>query len=168
MSEINVTPFVDVMLVETSPVESAYLPAVRALAAVVRADVAFALRRPADAVRALEGVRGAVPLDLSGLSPFGEDYARFLRGEALLALGRDDEARGWLQNGFDATPDAMAFRAQVSLRLGDLYERKGERQKAIDETARFLRLWARCDARLRPALEDARVRLARLMGEPRT
>lgn len=153
---------------ETSPVESDYLPAVRALAAVVRADVALARRRPADAVGALEGVRGAVPLDLSGLSPFGEDYARFLRGEALLALGRDDEARRWLLNGFDATPDAMAFRAQASLRLGDLYERKAERQKAIDETSRFLRLWAGCDARLRPALEDARVRLARLTGEPRT
>ncbi len=85
--------------------------------------------------------------------PFSEDYARFLHGEALLALGNDDEALRWLEHGFDATPDEAAFRAPVSLRLGDIYERKGERQKAIDEYARFVRLWAACDARLRPAVE---------------
>jgi hypothetical protein len=34
--------------------------------------------------------------------------------------------------------------------------------------ARFVRLWMGCDMRLRPAMEDARARLARLTGEPRT
>jgi tetratricopeptide (TPR) repeat protein len=153
---------------ETSEVTADHMPAVRALAAALRADVALAARRPADAVHALEDVRGAVPLDLSGLSPFTEDYARFLRSEALLALGRDEEALPWLQNGFDGTQDESRFRAQVSLRLGDIFERKGERQKAIDEYARFVRFWAACDARLRPAVDDARSRLARLTGEPRT
>jgi tetratricopeptide (TPR) repeat protein len=109
-----------------------------------------------------------VPLDLTGASPFSEDYARFLRGQALLALGNDDEALRWLGNGFDATENEMDFRAQASLRLGDIYERKGERQKAIDAYARFVRLWAGCDQRLRPTVDDARARLARLTGEPRT
>ncbi len=143
-------------------------PVLRALAAAVRADVAIAGRRPADAVSALAVVRGAVPLDLSGVWPFSEDYARFLRGEALLALGKDDDALRWLDDGFVGTRNEMAYRAQISLRLGDIYERKGERQKAIDSYARFVRLWAGCDARLRPAVEDARTRLARLTGEPRT
>lgn len=153
---------------EAVPVDDEQAPVMRALAAAVRADVALAARRPADAVSALAGVRGAVPLPLSGMAPFSEDYARFLRGEALLALGNDDEALRWLEHGFDATPDGATFRAPVSLRLGDIYERKGERQKAIDEYSRFVRLWAACDARLRPAVEDAQARLARLTGEPRT
>jgi tetratricopeptide (TPR) repeat protein len=153
---------------EAAPAGDEFAPVLRALAAAVRADVAIAGRRPADAVGALAVARGAVPLDLSGMSPFSEDYARLLRGEALLALGNDDEALRWLDNGFDATPEEMVYRAQVSLRLGDIYERKGERQRAIDEYARFVRLWTGCDARLRPAVEDARARLARLTGEPRT
>jgi tetratricopeptide (TPR) repeat protein len=153
---------------EAGQVAADNLPVVRALAAAVRADVALAAHRPADAVSALDAVRGSVPLDLSGAGPFGEDYARFLRSEALLALGNDGEAVRWLENGFDGTPDNMAFRAQVALRLGDIYERAGQRQKAIDSYARFARLWRRCDTRLQPAVQDARARLARLTGEPRT
>lgn len=153
---------------ESAPVAEENRGVMHSLAAAVRADVALAAKRPAEAVSALEGVRGMVPLDLTGTSPFSEDYARFLRGQALLALGSDDEALRWLGNGFDATENEMEFRAQASLRLGDIYERKGERQKAIDAYARFVRLWAGCDQRLRPAVDDARARLARLTGEPRT
>jgi tetratricopeptide (TPR) repeat protein len=140
----------------------------RSLAAVVRADLALTARRPADALAALAGVRGAVPLSLSIVSPFSEDYARFLRAEALLALGRDAEARRWLENGFGGTPDVMTLRVPVLFRLGELYERAGERQKAIDAYARVVRLWAACDPPLRPAVEDARARLARLTAEPRS
>jgi tetratricopeptide (TPR) repeat protein len=153
---------------EALPATDPLASSARALAATVRADMAIAARRPADAVSALAGVRGAVPLDLSGRSPFSEDLARFLRGEALLALGNDDEALRWFENGFSGTQDAMTFRGQVLLRLGDIYERKGERQKAIDAYARFVRLWAGCDARLRPSVDDARARLARLTSEPRS
>jgi tetratricopeptide (TPR) repeat protein len=140
----------------------------RSLAAAVRADLALTARKPADALTALAGVRGAVPLSLSDSWPFSEDYARFLRGEALLALGKDAEARRWLENGFGGTPDGMTLRVPVLFRLGDLYERAGERQKAIDAYARVVRLWAACDAPLRPAVEDARARLARLTAEPRS
>jgi len=153
---------------ETAPVSEGNQPVMRSLAAAVRADVALGAHRPADALKALEAVRGEVPLDLSGASPFGEDYARFLRGEALLAAGNDDEALRWFEHGFDGSPDEMAFRAQVSFRLGDIYERKGERQKAIDSYSKFARLWAACDPRLKPAVDDARARLARLTAEPRS
>jgi tetratricopeptide (TPR) repeat protein len=155
-------------LLEASKVADENRPVVRSLAAAVRADVALGGHRPADALKALQAVRGEVPLDLSSETPFSEDYARFLRAEALLGLGNDDEARRWLEHGFGGTPDEMAFLAQASLRLGDIYDRQGERQKAIDSYSRFLRLWGACDARLRPAVEDAKARLARLAGEPRS
>lgn len=130
--------------------------------------MALGARRPADALKVLEAVRGEVPLDLMDMTPFSEDYARFLRGEALLGTGNDDEALRWLQHDFDGTPNEMAFRAQVSLRLGDIYERKGERQKAIDNYSKFVRLWAACDPRLQPAVDEARAQLARLTAEPRS
>jgi tetratricopeptide (TPR) repeat protein len=138
----------------------------RSLGAAVRADVALSAHRPADALKALDVVRGEVPLDLLNATPFGEDYARYLRAEALLATGRTDEARRWFENGFFGTPDELWFLPSASLRLGEIYERNGERQKAIDSYARFVRLWKRCDARLRPAVDDARARLARLTAEP--
>jgi tetratricopeptide (TPR) repeat protein len=163
----------DAALREASQLEAAQVadgnqPLMRSLAAAVRADVALGARRPADALKALEAVRGEVPLDLIEATPFSEDYARFLRGDALLGTGNDDEALRWLQHGFDGTPNEMAFRAQVSLRLGDIYERKGERQKAIDSYSKFVRLWSACDPRLMPAVEDVRGRLARLTAEPRS
>lgn len=153
---------------EALPVSDQGAGPARSLAAAVRADLALTARRPADALTALAGVRGAVPLSLSGTAPFSEDYARYLRGEALLALGKDAEARRWLENGFGGTPDVMTFRVPVLFRLGDLYERGGERQKAIDAYARVVRLWSACDAPLRPAVDDARARLARLTAEPRS
>lgn len=139
----------------------------RSLAAAIRADVALGAHRPADAIKALEVVRGAVPLDLNSVPWFSEDYARYLRAEALLATGNDQEALRWFANGFSGTADEVLYRARVSMRLGDLYERKGERQKAIDEYSTFVRVWARCDEPLKPEVEEARARLAKLTGEPR-
>ncbi len=154
---------------EAAQVADGNRPVVRSLAAAVRADVALGARRPADALKVLDAVRGGeVPLDLSGRTPFSEDYVRFLRAEALLGIGDDGEALRWLAHGFGGTPDEMAFRAQTALRLGDIYERQGEKQKAIDSYSRFVRLWGACDARLRPAVDAARGRLARLAGEPRS
>ena len=139
----------------------------RALAGTVRADVALVARRPADALKALEAARGMVPLEMIDGYPHTEDYARFLRGEALVALGRDDEALRWFEHGFDQTSAELIFRAPILLRLGDIYARKGEREKAIDAYGRFVRMWARCDAPLRPTVDEARRRMARLTSGAR-
>ena len=143
-------------------------PVVRSLAATVRADVALVAHRPADAVKALEVVRGEVPLDLSSSPWISEAYARFLRGEALLTAGDDAGAQRWLEHGFAGTPGEPVYAGPAALRLGDIYERQGERQKAIDSYERFVQMWGACDARLRPLVDAARGRLARLAGEPRS
>ena len=134
----------------------------RSIAGTIRADVALVARRPADALKALEPVRGMVPLALANGHPLSEDYPRFLRGEALVALGRDDEALRWFEHGFDLTAAERQLRAPTLLRLGDIYARKGEHAKAIDAYGRFVRMWARCDAPLRPTVQEARRRMARL------
>ena len=71
-----------------------------------------------------------------------------------------------VENGFDGNQNDPLFLAPRSLRLGDLYERAGEKKKTIDSYAQFIRLWKGCDPRLRPAVEEARARLARLTAEP--
>lgn len=47
--------------------------------------------------------------------------------------------------------------------LGKIYEKKGEKQRAIEKTEKFLYLWKDADPDL-PDLIDAKERLARLKG----
>ena len=54
----------------------------------------------------------------------------------------------------------------IDHRSGELYERRGERSRAVDEYAQFLHLWERCEPELEPLVRDARQRLARLAAEP--
>ncbi len=51
-------------------------------------------------------------------------------------------------------------------RLGELYEQRGDREKAIDYYNRFVDLWQDADPELQPQVEDVKQRLARLVGEP--
>ncbi len=47
--------------------------------------------------------------------------------------------------------------------LGKVYEKKGDKQLAIENTEKFLDLWKNADSDL-PDLIDAKERLARLKG----
>ena len=50
-------------------------------------------------------------------------------------------------------------------RLGELYEARGNREKAVEYYNRFVELWENADAELQPVVEDVRGRIARLVGE---
>jgi tetratricopeptide (TPR) repeat protein len=47
-------------------------------------------------------------------------------------------------------------------RLGELYEAKGERQKALSHYARFVELWKNADAEFQPRVAEVKRRIARL------
>jgi serine/threonine protein kinase/tetratricopeptide (TPR) repeat protein/TolB-like protein len=53
-------------------------------------------------------------------------------------------------------------------RLGELYETKGDKKKAVDSYTRFVDLWKNADPELQPTVRDVRGRLARLAQEPGT
>ena len=55
----------------------------------------------------------------------------------------------------------MAPRAR---RLAQIYERRGDKAKAIAQYERFIELWSECDPDLRPQVDEARGRLAALKG----
>jgi eukaryotic-like serine/threonine-protein kinase len=57
--------------------------------------------------------------------------------------------------------DAMVL-AGIEKRLGELYDAKGNRQKAASHYAAFIDLWKNADPELRPKVDEVRKRLARL------
>ena len=56
------------------------------------------------------------------------------------------------------------FLAGVRKRLGELYEAKGEVQRAATNYMAFLALWKNADAELQPQVQEVQRRLARLRG----
>jgi len=55
----------------------------------------------------------------------------------------------------------------VLRRLGELYEEIGDFDRAVEYYVSFVELWENADPELQPLVEDARARIARLVGEPR-
>jgi hypothetical protein len=57
--------------------------------------------------------------------------------------------------------DAVVL-AGIHKRLGELYEAKGENQKAASHYLAFIELWKNADPALQPKVAEVRQRLARL------
>jgi tetratricopeptide (TPR) repeat protein/tRNA A-37 threonylcarbamoyl transferase component Bud32 len=51
-------------------------------------------------------------------------------------------------------------------RLGELYEQRGDVDKAAEHYGEFVDLWKDADPELQPQVDDVRQRIARLVGEP--
>ena len=52
-------------------------------------------------------------------------------------------------------------------RLGELYEDRGNREKALEYYGRFVELWKDADPELLPDVHDVQRRMAKLAGEKR-
>jgi tetratricopeptide (TPR) repeat protein len=81
-------------------------------------------------------------------------YERYLSPPDLFRLSEE------LIIGNDATQLAPAHK-----RLGELYEQRGDRERAREHYARFVKLWKDCDPELRPAVNEVKQRLRQLGGE---
>lgn len=143
-------------------------PVARAMAATVRADLAWRDNRPADALAALDAAPFRAPLDLIALSraahlrEYGLEHARYLRAAALAATGRDAEALGWYRYGLRGAPQEYQYHGPVHFQLGSLFERMGQPDSAVAHLERFLRLWAHADSGAGEVTAAARATLARL------
>ena len=67
----------------------------------------------------------------------------------------------------DNLPEDPTFMPIVLLRLGELYEQQGNREKALLYYGKFLDLWRDADPELQPRVAEARARVAALSAEPR-
>ena len=99
------------------------------------------------------------------------DWNNFLTGPARLMLartlaGRPDtrpEAIELLRSGFDGD---IGLIGPVMLELGRAEELAGHRAQAAEAYGQFIRLWADADSFLQPKVEEARLGLRRVTGEP--
>jgi len=69
---------------------------------------------------------------------------------------------GWL-----GLPTAAMYLAGAQKRLGELYEAKGEIDKAVSHYAQFVELWKNADPELQPKVTEVRLRLAELSRSER-
>ena len=70
----------------------------------------------------------------------------------------------YLYRGYDVDSWNLAA---AHKRLGELYEARGDREKAVEQYNAFVELWKDADPELQPQVEDVRTRIAKLVGEGR-
>ncbi len=97
--------------------------------------------------------------------------AYFSVGRVLDRMGQPDSAMaayelalntpGLGRNSGEAVPLAPTLR-----RMGELYEAKGDREKAKEYYGRFVALWRDADSDLQPMVQEVRTRLSQLAAEP--
>jgi tetratricopeptide (TPR) repeat protein len=128
----------------------------------VRAEVAWMGGRRQEALALLDQARYWTTDSRRtehGDSPFfNQLHERFARAELLYELGRHEDALPW----YRALSYDFLYTGPAHLRLAQIYERRGERQKAIEHYSRFLELWRDSDPALQPLVQQARQALARL------
>jgi serine/threonine-protein kinase len=93
--------------------------------------------------------------------PFG----RFLRAEALRLLGRDEEALDWYAIFGDKYGTEYVYRAAVYLRQGEIHERRGDRQRALQYYRRFIARWQDADPEYQSLVRDVERRISQLTTE---
>jgi tetratricopeptide (TPR) repeat protein len=86
-------------------------------------------------------------------------------------LGVADSALALYQR-FVETPSASygndaGHLAHAYVRVGELYEQRGDWEQAIDYYGRFVELWEHADPEMQPWVEEVRQTVARLSAEPR-
>jgi serine/threonine-protein kinase len=131
-------------------------------AQIIRSELAWIRGRRQEALTLLEGAQfwtSNSGLEEGGDSPFTTHFhERFARPELLYELGREDEALPWYRSlAYD-----LLYTGPAELRLGQIYEHKGDRRRAIEHYSRFVELWRESDPELQPMVHQAQQALARL------
>jgi tetratricopeptide (TPR) repeat protein len=92
-------------------------------------------------------------------------------GRAYDAAGEPDSALPAYEQAATAPDPARFFSDGLRLlpptlkRLGELYEQRGNREKALEYYGRFVNLWKDADAALQPVVQEVRQRMTRLARE---
>jgi tetratricopeptide (TPR) repeat protein len=132
-----------------------------ALAASLLGHRALAQGRPEAALIALrEGALHRPFARRAGSPIFEQHLDRFARGDALLALGRAEEALAWyasLHEGYHLL--GAPYLGASLVRRAEILERLGRSEEARSHYERALHLWRDADPRLQPTLDLVRRRL---------
>jgi tetratricopeptide (TPR) repeat protein len=126
-----------------------------------RGLVALAEGHASDAVTAL--VQGRLVADCPDCGAWEEGLAfeRANESDSALAAYRRAAERG---SAWKPVGDQWGLGPSLR-RLGQLYEEKGDNQKALDYYGRFTALWKDADPVLQPTVREVKARMAKLAGE---
>src|SRR5437870_5094346 len=129
----------------------------------VAAHIAFAEGRIQDAIRDYRRWYDEDGCAVCGL---------FLLGRAYERAGERDSALAVYERAVTTPGYTRAFEEELTLgptyrRLGEMYEERGQLDKAREYYGRFIDLWKNADSELQPIVREIRARLMRLAQEGR-
>ncbi|MEP7067448.1 MAG: protein kinase, partial [Gemmatimonadota bacterium] len=95
---------------------------------------------------------------------------KFEIAQAFTKLGQPDSAIAYHTSTLDSVGTFRVFGdvtylAATYQRLGELYESKGDRKRAVESYEKLIALWKNADPELQPIVKDAKERVVRLSGE---
>ncbi|HXY29861.1 MAG TPA: protein kinase [Gemmatimonadaceae bacterium] len=129
-----------------------------------RGEIAFAERRPADAITEFRAAEGSFPsfngagCAICPLANLGRAYD--LAGNADSTIAIFERYLSSTSNG-RMTMDPI-YRAGIYKRLGELYDSRGDRDKAIQNYSAFVSLWRNADPELQLKVAEVKRRLQAL------
>jgi DNA-binding SARP family transcriptional activator len=125
--------------------------ALRAFARSIRAHVAGEDGRPRDALAELDRADWQMVESVFE----AEALDRYYRAELLTALGRDAEAANWYRTIAERATYELVYLAPAKWRLGQSYERAGDRARAREAFRAAAGLWQKADAPFQAVAADA-------------
>lgn len=135
----------------------------------IRASAALADGKPEAALQFLQ--RASMTVAHSNqvwYSPYhSRPLGRFIRAEALLQLGRDEEAAGWYGTLGEKYGTEFVYLAPALLRQAEIYERRGEIQRSLRYYGRFATRWQDGDLEYQPLVREIRTRMRELTRRSR-
>jgi DNA-binding SARP family transcriptional activator len=126
----------------------------------IRAHVADAGGRTREALAELD----AAGWEAAASVFVGEAYDRYRRAELLADEGREDEALGWFGSIAERAAYELVYLAPAHLRQAEIYDRRGNRDAALEHYRKFIDLWRDADPELQPMINKARERLPALVN----
>jgi tetratricopeptide (TPR) repeat protein len=126
----------------------------------VQGTLALASGRPGEAIRSFRAARELQGCQICWL---------FEIGQAFDAMGQPDSALAAFEELVSVPTPGPSGRPitlpQAHYRLGELYEGKGDRARAMEAYGKFVEFWAGADAELQPRVAAVRQRIAALTAQ---
>jgi tRNA A-37 threonylcarbamoyl transferase component Bud32/tetratricopeptide (TPR) repeat protein len=133
----------------------------------IRAELAMNRNDPGEALRELERVRHETYYVTAFAFPeLSQARERYLQGEALAAVGREEEALRWFTSFVEFSPYDLLYAPIGHRRRGEILESLGRREEAAAEYAAFLDWWKDADPELQPQVREVKAALARVRSAP--
>ena len=125
----------------------------------IRAHIAAAGGRTREALAELD----AAGWEAAASVFVAEAYDRYRRAELLADEGREDEALDWFGSIAQRAAYESVYLAPAHLRQAEIYDRRGNRDAAVEHYRKVIDLWRHADPELQPVVNKARERLAALV-----